>query len=470
VQRVMRDSLAVSLSIVQGGGVLSRLGGGRAAAWLLVAVFAVLATVAVLRTGASSHPGGAPTSAPHAKPVLLPGSIPLAALPTPLPDESATGASPAGQLTIIDPPGPAVQPASVAPGPSGVPGILYAAYLHTQQVLAVTAPNCHLGWGVLAAIGRAESGQAQGATVDANGATLGRILGPRLDGSAGLPRVTDTDQGRLDGDPTWDRAVGPMQIVPSVWQRYGADGDGDGIADPNDMFDAALTAGRYLCAGGMDLNNQEQRTAALYRYNQSDSFVSAVRSWAEGYGQGAASVPVIGPIGPPADGPVPVDVRSPGTVAPPVDRPPHRPSVRRPPQHRSHRTTRAANPSAPRATEPNSPGTPLTPYGRPNVVVPPAPGTTLSAGAPSDRVSSGTPSTTTPTTLYPGMAHPTTTYPSTTNPTTTYPDTSTPSTSAATPTTTYQPSTATTSPQNNTTIRVRPVPASELPSFSPSGS
>jgi hypothetical protein len=417
--------------------VLSRLGGGRAAAWLLVAAFAVLGTVAVLRSNAVNHPdaGHRVQATPGAGMVPLPGAIPLATLPAPLPDESATGGSPAGELTIVDPPAPAAAPASAPPGPSGIPGIPFAAYQHAQQVLAVSSPDCHLGWPVLAAIGRAESGQAQGGRVDAHGRTIGRILGPRLDGSTGLPRVPDTDKGLLDGDSTWDRAVGPMQIVPSVWRRYGVDGDGDGRADPNNVFDAALTAGRYLCAGGMDLGNEEQEKTALYRYDESDSFVSAVRSWATGYGQGVASVPLV--VAPDPAAPAPVDARAPARAAPLVGRP-RRPSVtphRAPSRRAAVPTARAGVPTTePRsATTSDSSGAPLTARGQPNVVVPPAPGTQVSAGAPSDRVFSRVPGTAAPTT--------------------------------AAPIPTAQPSTGTTSAPTTATIRVRPVPANELPPF-----
>jgi len=70
------------------------------------------------------------------------------------------------------------------------------------------------------------------------------------------PRCTchpDTDGGMLDGDTTWDRAVGPFQFIPSTWARWKADGNADGVADPQNIEDAALAAGRYLCAGGTNL-------------------------------------------------------------------------------------------------------------------------------------------------------------------------------------------------------------------------
>ncbi len=52
---------------------------------------------------------------------------------------------------------------------------------------------------------------------------------------------------------TWQRATGPLQFIPSTWERWGSDGDGDGVADPQDIDDAAYAAARYLCASGADL-------------------------------------------------------------------------------------------------------------------------------------------------------------------------------------------------------------------------
>src|SRR5687767_9098537 len=64
----------------------------------------------------------------------------------------------------------------------------------------------------------------------------------------GFASIVDTDGGVLDGDARWDRAVGPMRFIPSTWQLVGRDGNGDGIADPFSIDDAALSAAAYLCA------------------------------------------------------------------------------------------------------------------------------------------------------------------------------------------------------------------------------
>ncbi|MGG7381593.1 lytic transglycosylase domain-containing protein, partial [Escherichia coli] len=83
-----------------------------------------------------------------------------------------------------------------------------------------------------------------------------RITGPPLDGN-GVASIPDSDGGRWDGDTTWDRAVGPMQFLPGTWRTLGRDGNGDRVADPNNLFDAAVSAAGYLClSGGGDLTDQ----------------------------------------------------------------------------------------------------------------------------------------------------------------------------------------------------------------------
>lgn len=69
-------------------------------------------------------------------------------------------------------------------------------------------------------------------------------------------------------------AVGPMQFMPSTWAVYGADGDGDGVADPHNPADALAGAARMLCAnGGADAAGLP---SALWNYNHSDDYVREV--------------------------------------------------------------------------------------------------------------------------------------------------------------------------------------------------
>ncbi|MCX5038036.1 lytic murein transglycosylase [Streptomyces coelicoflavus] len=187
-------------------------------------------------------------------------------------------------------------PASPAPAraevraQSGIPATVLRAYRAAETAVGRTDPGCRLPWELLAAIGKVESGQARGGAVDRNGTTLGRITGPPLDGR-GFALIRDTDGGAHDGDTVYDRAVGPMQFLPSTWARWGTDGNGDGRADPNNVFDAALAAGHYLCAGDRDLGRGADLERAVLSYNNSRAYLETVRYWLEFYRRGVHTVP-----------------------------------------------------------------------------------------------------------------------------------------------------------------------------------
>lgn len=212
--------------------------------------------------------------------------------------------------------GVAVVPAGAV---GGVPALVYAAYQRASAASALTAPGCHLPVSLLAAIGKVESGHARGGRVDATGTTPHPILGPTLDGSPGLAAITDTDGGLFDGDVRWDRAVGPMQFIPGTWRRWADDGNGDGNANPHNVFDASGTAGRYLCADGRDLATEDGLRTAILSYNNSPSYLRIVRTWMVVYDRGAVVVPDFsgepGGIVPVTD---PRPPTPPGTSVPPV--------------------------------------------------------------------------------------------------------------------------------------------------------
>ncbi len=159
-----------------------------------------------------------------------------------------------------------------------LPETVFAAYWNAEAELARTTPGCRLRWQLAAAIGQVESGHARGGRVTADGTTVTPILGPRLDG-AGFALIRDSDGGAYDQDTVYDRAVGPMQFIPSTWARWGADGNGDGRADPDNVFDAALAAGRYLCAGGRDLSDPADLDRAILGYNHSRAYLRTVLAW-----------------------------------------------------------------------------------------------------------------------------------------------------------------------------------------------
>ncbi|MFI9489612.1 lytic transglycosylase domain-containing protein [Promicromonospora sp. NPDC052451] len=169
---------------------------------------------------------------------------------------------------------------------TGIPRRALAAYAGASLRLARTDPECGLGWNTLAGIGAVESvhGSYLGARADADGTVRPPIIGIPLDGSEGVMEILDTDQGELDGDAEWDRAVGPMQFIPTTWDEHAQDGNLDGRADPHQIDDAALTAAAYLCDRGGDVTTDDGWTDALAAYNRSVSYAHDVAGLAEEYG------------------------------------------------------------------------------------------------------------------------------------------------------------------------------------------
>jgi membrane-bound lytic murein transglycosylase B len=158
--------------------------------------------------------------------------------------------------------------------------VVFNAYVRAAREMAIEQPTCGIRWTALAGIGKTEShhGTFDDATVDANGNETKPIYGVSLDGSNGNAAIADTDGGALDGDPDGDRATGPMQFIPSTWVRVERDGDGDGTADPQNYYDAALTAAVYLCRQGPGLDTDDGLRRAFRSYNNLDSYIETVLS------------------------------------------------------------------------------------------------------------------------------------------------------------------------------------------------
>ncbi|WP_307865139.1 lytic transglycosylase domain-containing protein [Myceligenerans salitolerans] len=161
-----------------------------------------------------------------------------------------------------------------------------AAYAGASLRLEQLEPECGIGWNTLAGIGAVESvhGSYGGAHAATDGAVSPPIIGIPLDGSEGVMEILDTDEGVLDGDVQWDRAVGPMQFIPATWESWAQDGNLDGRADPHQIDDAVLTAGLYLCRSGGDVTTDDGWEAALATYNRSVSYAHEVTDFAESYG------------------------------------------------------------------------------------------------------------------------------------------------------------------------------------------
>jgi membrane-bound lytic murein transglycosylase B len=240
----------------------------------------VLLTVALAGSGvwllkAATEPTQSPVEAPAA-------SVPIAdvtpgAIAPPQPQAGAVGEDPLRAW------------ATRVAGVIDVPARALMAYGNAELVLRSTQPSCRLSWATLAGIGRVESnhGRFAGASLREDGRPSKPIIGVPLDGSPGVKAIADTDHGQFDADPTVDRAVGPMQFIPSTWRRWTSDANLDGVGDPQQIDDAALAAGRYLCAGNRDLSTPKDWWAAVFSYNNSVPYGQKVFGLADGYARAA---------------------------------------------------------------------------------------------------------------------------------------------------------------------------------------
>ncbi|ORV25335.1 lytic transglycosylase [Mycolicibacterium confluentis] len=186
-----------------------------------------------------------------------------------------------------------------APGAMRIPAIALSAYRNAESMMTRAYPNCGVSWNLLAGIGRIESGHANGGATDTRGNPVNPIYGPALDGT--LPGNEVIVQSVQAGRVTYVRAMGPMQFLPGTWSRYASDGDGDGKADPQNVYDAALAAARYLCSGNMNLRDQNQVLTSILRYNNSMAYARNVLGWAGAYATGVAPLDL-----PPINGTPPI--------------------------------------------------------------------------------------------------------------------------------------------------------------------
>jgi len=85
--------------------------------------------------------------------------------------------------------------------------------------------------------------------------------------------------------PSSAGAIGWMQFLPSTWESYGVDANGDGVRDPYNPEDAIFAAARYLSAAGMPTDTYN----AIYAYNHADWYVAEVLANAACYGPTVAA-------------------------------------------------------------------------------------------------------------------------------------------------------------------------------------
>lgn len=145
----------------------------------------------------------------------------------------------------------------------GIPERALLAYGRAELASAVQNPGCNLPWTTLAGIGATETnhGTTGGNRLQADGTTLTEIIG----------------SGYAE--------MGPMQFLPSTWENWKADGDGDGLTNPHDIDDATTAAANYLCHDDRDLTTPDGWYAAVHSYNPREDYVQKVFDRADEYGR-----------------------------------------------------------------------------------------------------------------------------------------------------------------------------------------
>ena len=247
---------------------------------------------------------------------------------------------------------------------NGIPTVALNAYRVAAARVDHADPGCGIDWALVAGIGREESnhGRFRGATLQSNGLSSPRIIGPALDGVHWDYIPAPANGQALDGDAKYAHALGPMQFIPSTWAEYGADATGDGVADVFNINDAALTTARYLCAAGGNLRTVAGQTAAVLAYNHNDQYLAQVLALADAYRRG---IPITGiPVGnisgslapvksggyvPPANPGGPTAVDGSGDTSKSAGKPA--------PSRSSTPTPRSSTPSKPAPTAPKTSGT-----------------------------------------------------------------------------------------------------------------
>ena len=160
-----------------------------------------------------------------------------------VPTTQAAGPVALPSASVPNAPGSISVPANWLSAPSVVQRLDYA---QLEELWQRAGAAYGINWQVLAAINKVES-------------NFGRNMGPS---SAG--------------------AIGWMQFMPSTWERWGVDADGDGVADPWNAQDAISAAARYLAASG----GQTDISRAVFSYNHAQWYVDEVLQLAQLFGSG----------------------------------------------------------------------------------------------------------------------------------------------------------------------------------------
>jgi Peptidase family M23/Transglycosylase SLT domain len=166
-----------------------------------------------------------------------------------------------------------------------------------------------LDWTLLAAIGAVETnhGQHAGAAIDpGTGEARPWIFGPALNGqnhTAAIPIKRWSGWWGLTGP--WQRAVGPMQFLPTTFDAHAVDADQDGTTNPHDIDDAAATTANFICTSAGERVDGTTDVARIYNPGDADNYAARLDAERQriidadrtGAGEIAATLcPVAGPV------------------------------------------------------------------------------------------------------------------------------------------------------------------------------
>jgi murein DD-endopeptidase MepM/ murein hydrolase activator NlpD len=187
----------------------------------------------------------------------------LAVLVVALGGASAATGAPGGPVFAVVPSAPTMAPLASAETPNDPSDlVLPPAYLTRRESAGLPFPVLQSLW------------QKAGATYGIPWQVLGAI------------NKVESNFGQNMG-PSSAGAIGWMQFMPSTWQRWGMDANGDGVSDPWNPEDAIFAAARYLAAAG----GRTDISRGIFAYNHAQWYVDEILGLARLYGQNGFDVP-----------------------------------------------------------------------------------------------------------------------------------------------------------------------------------
>ncbi len=151
---------------------------------------------------------------------------------------------------------------------SDIPPDLIAVYIDAAR----RCPT--LPWTLLAGIAKLDSdhGRVNGTILDPTGSATPPLVWPAIGHD-------DADSGPPGGAATTNTYLGPLRFSPAAWQQLSADGNDDGVADPQNIHDATAALAQQICTAdpGEDLE------AAAARHLRTPEEASQAAAWSRRY-------------------------------------------------------------------------------------------------------------------------------------------------------------------------------------------